>query len=25
MLLQGAVSIFSNVIGIVSGWEVQIH
>jgi len=25
MLLQGAVSIFLNVIGIVSGWEVQIH
>jgi len=25
MLLQGAVSMFLNIIGIVSGWEVQIH
>jgi len=25
MLWQGAMSMFLNIIGIVSGWEVQIH
>jgi len=25
MLLQGAVSMFLNIISVVSGWEVQIH